>query len=40
MLRKGSDPILLLKDLKELGDLDIIAHLGKLPELKNLDPAR
>jgi two-component system chemotaxis sensor kinase CheA len=38
MLRKGSDPILLLKELKELGDLDIIAHLGKLPELKNLDP--
>ena len=38
MLRKGSDPILLLKDLNELGDLDIIPHLGKLPDLKNLDP--
>jgi two-component system chemotaxis sensor kinase CheA len=38
MLRKGSDPILLIKDLNELGDLDIIPHLGKLPELKNLDP--
>jgi two-component system chemotaxis sensor kinase CheA len=38
MLRKGSDPILLLKDLKELGDFNIIPHLGKLPDLKNLDP--
>ena len=38
MLRKGSDPILLLKDLKELGDFNIIPHLGNLPDLKNLDP--
>ena len=38
MLRKGSDPILLLKDLEELGDFNIIPHLGKLPDLKNLDP--
>ena len=38
MLRKGSDPILLIKDLKELGDLHIIPHLGKLPSMKNLDP--
>ena len=38
MLGKGSDPILLLKDLKELGDLDIIPHLGKLPDLKNFNP--
>ena len=37
MLGKGSDPILLLKDLKELGDLDIIPHLGKLPDLKNFN---
>jgi two-component system chemotaxis sensor kinase CheA len=38
MLRKGSDPILLLKDLKELGDFIIIPHLGNLPDLKKLDP--
>ena len=38
MLGKGSDPILLLKDLKKLGDLDIIPHLGKLPDLKNFNP--
>ena len=38
MLRKGSDPILLLKDLKELGDFYIIPHLGNLPDLKKLDP--
>jgi len=38
MLRKGSDPILLIKELTELGDLAMIPHLGSLPELKNLDP--
>ena len=38
MLRKGSDPILLIKDLTELGDLAMIPHLGRLPDLKNLDP--
>jgi two-component system chemotaxis sensor kinase CheA len=37
-LRKGSDPILLLQDLNELGDFNIIPHLGNLPDLKNLDP--
>ena len=38
MLRKGSDPILLIKELAELGDLDMIPHLGGLPDLKNHDP--
>lgn len=38
MLQKGSDPIFLLKELEELGDFNIIPHLGKLPDLKNLDP--
>ncbi len=38
MLRKGSDPILLIKELAELGDLDMIPHLGSLPDLKNHDP--
>ena len=38
MLRKGSDPILLIKELTELGDLDMIPHLGSLPDVKNLDP--
>jgi len=38
MLRKGSDPMLLLKDLNELGDFIIIPHLGNLPDLKKLDP--
>jgi two-component system chemotaxis sensor kinase CheA len=38
MLRKGSDPILLIKELTELGDLAMIPHLGSLPDLKNLDP--
>ncbi len=38
MLRKGSDPMLLLKDLNELGDFIIIPHLGGLPDLKKPDP--
>jgi len=38
ILRKGSDPILLIKELAELGDLDMIPHLGSLPDLKNHDP--
>ena len=38
MLRKGSDPMLLLKDLNELGDFIIIPHLGNLPDLKKFDP--
>ena len=38
MLGKGSDPILLIKELTELGDLAMIPHLGSLPDLKNLDP--
>ena len=38
MLRKGSDPILLIKELAELGDLDMIPHLGSLSDLKNHDP--
>ena len=38
MLRKGSDPILLIKELTQLGDLAMIPHLGNMPDLKNLDP--
>ena len=38
LLRKGSDPILLIRELAELGELDMIPHLGSLPDLKNHDP--
>ena len=38
MLRIGSDPILLIKELAELGDLNMIPHLGRLPDLKKHDP--
>jgi hypothetical protein len=37
-LRKGSDPILLIRELAKLGELDMIPHLGSLPDLKNHDP--
>jgi two-component system chemotaxis sensor kinase CheA len=38
LLRKGSDPILLFRELAKLGELDMIPHLGSLPDLKNHDP--
>ena len=38
LLRKGSDPILLIRELAKLGELDMIPHLGSLPDLKNHDP--
>ncbi|MBS1256722.1 MAG: Chemotaxis protein CheA [Deltaproteobacteria bacterium] len=37
MLRNGSDPLLLIRELKTLGDLTMFPHLSSLPELKNLD---
>ena len=38
MMRNGSDPLLLINELKGLGDLTMFPHLSSLPELKNLDP--
>jgi two-component system, chemotaxis family, sensor kinase CheA len=34
----GTNPLLLLSELKELGETRIIAHYDELPELENLDP--
>ncbi|MBN1649637.1 MAG: chemotaxis protein CheA [Spirochaetales bacterium] len=33
----GTNPILLLKELSELGDYSVIAHTEKIPDLKNID---
>ena len=38
MLRNGSDPLLLIYELKEIGDLTLFPHLNVVPELKNLEP--
>ena len=37
MLLNGSDPLLLIKELKEIGDLNLIPHFSGLPNLKNID---
>lgn len=34
----GMDPVLLLEDLKELGDCEIVAQTEDIPELNELDP--
>ncbi len=38
MLRKGSDPLLVLNELSEIGDLTLFPHLNSVPELKSLEP--
>ncbi len=36
MLRNGSDPLLLINELDEIGDLTLFPHLNSVPELKSL----
>ena len=38
MLRNGSDPLLLINELNEIGDLTLFPHLNTVPELKSLEP--
>ena len=38
MLRNGSDPLLLINELKEIGDLTLFPHINSVPELKSLEP--
>ena len=38
MLRNGSDPLLLINELNEIGDLTLFPHLNSVPELKSLEP--
>ena len=40
LMRNGSDPLLLLRDLSQLGSLTASARLDALPPLAELDPAR
>ena len=37
MLRNGSDPLLLINEINEIGDLTLFPHLNSVPELKSLD---
>lgn len=38
VLRNGSNPLVLLDDLRALGPCQVTAHLGAVPELEALDP--
>jgi two-component system chemotaxis sensor kinase CheA len=40
MLRNGADPLLLLRELKQLGELQVTADLSAVPPLAELDPER
>jgi two-component system chemotaxis sensor kinase CheA len=40
LLRNGSDPLLLLEELKHLGECRISANIGAIPTLGALDPER
>ncbi len=35
LLKNGSDPLLLLRQLRELGELDLVAEVERLPDLAN-----
>jgi len=38
LLRNGTDPLLLLRELKQLGELHTTADMAAIPPLSNLDP--
>ena len=38
MLRNGSDPLLLINEINEIGDLTLFPHINSVPELKSLEP--
>ena len=40
LLQEGGDPLLLLKDLHELGDCIVTAHVHSIPQLEILDPSK
>jgi two-component system chemotaxis sensor kinase CheA len=40
LMRNGTDPLLLLRELKQLGEARITANMTAIPELRALDPER
>lgn len=38
LFRTGNDPLRILSELSELGDMEVIAHLDQLPSLEKLNP--
>src|SRR5271166_2273943 len=39
-MRKGADPLLLLRELKQMGDLRVTANMGLIPPIAEMDPER
>ena len=40
LLQEGGDPLMLLKDLHELGECIVTAHVHSIPQLEILDPSK
>ena len=40
LLQEGGDPLLLLKDLHELGECIVTSHVHSIPQLEILDPSK
>ena len=40
LLKEGGDPLLLLRDLHELGECIVTAHVHSIPQLEILDPSK
>jgi two-component system chemotaxis sensor kinase CheA len=40
LMRNGADPLLLLRELKQMGDLRVTANMGLVPPIAEMDPER
>jgi two-component system chemotaxis sensor kinase CheA len=40
LMRNGADPLLLLRELRQMGDLRVTANLGLIPPIAEMDPER
>jgi two-component system chemotaxis sensor kinase CheA len=39
-MRNGADPLLLIRELKQMGDLQVTANMGLIPPIAEIDPER
>jgi len=40
LMRNGADPLLLLRELRQMGDLRVTANMGLIPPIAEMDPER
>ena len=40
LMRNGADPLLLIRELKQMGDLQVTANMGLIPPIAEMDPER